>query len=75
MAAHSPIALPAVGILGKLKGAATLAKQVYDEGATQAANAQLAAQPLQAPPAATSPASGRRRRRRPGSRTPPNGTA
>jgi hypothetical protein len=49
MAAHSPIALPAVGILGKLKGAATLAKQVYDEGATQAANAQLAAQPLQGP--------------------------
>jgi hypothetical protein len=38
-----------MGILGKLKGAATLAKQIYDEGATQSAQAQLAGQALQGP--------------------------
>ena len=38
-----------MGVLGKLKGAAQLAKQVYEHGQQQAAEAQLANQPLQGP--------------------------
>ena len=38
-----------MGMLGRLKGAATLAKQIYDTGAAQAAEATLAMQPLQGP--------------------------
>jgi len=38
-----------MGVLGKLKGAAALAKQVYDYGAAQSAEAQLAGQALQGP--------------------------
>src|SRR5215207_7860055 len=38
-----------MGVLGRLKGAATLAKQIYDTGAAQAAEATLAMQPLQGP--------------------------
>ena len=38
-----------MGMLGKLKGAATLAKQVYEAGQEQSAQAQLAGQTLQGP--------------------------
>jgi hypothetical protein len=38
-----------MGMLGKLKGAATLAKQIYDTGAAQSAEAMLSMQPLQGP--------------------------
>ena len=65
-----------MGMLGKLKGAAALAKQIYDTGAAQSAEAMLAMQPLQGPAGrhvagvekAPEP-------RSPGSRTPPSGSA
>ncbi len=38
-----------MGMLGKLKGAATLAKQIYDTGAAQSAEAMLSMQALQGP--------------------------
>jgi hypothetical protein len=38
-----------MGVLGRLKGAATLAKQAYDHAAAQSAQAQLAGQALQGP--------------------------
>ena len=61
MGGDSPIALPAMGMLGRLKGAATLAKQIYDTGAAQSAEAMLSdAARCRARPAATSPASRRR---------------
>jgi len=41
--------LASMGMLGKLKGAAALAKQAYETGAAQAAEAQLAGSALQGP--------------------------
>ena len=38
-----------MGMLGKLKGAASLAKQAYDMAATQSAEAQIAGKVLQGP--------------------------
>ena len=38
-----------MGVFGKLKGAASLAKQIYDEGQSQSAQAQLAGSALQGP--------------------------
>jgi hypothetical protein len=38
-----------MGMLGKLKGAAALAKQAYEVGATQSAGAQIAGKVLQGP--------------------------
>ena len=75
MGGDSPIALAAMGMLGKLKGAATLAKQAYDTGAAQAAEAQLggqrAAGPGRPPPGRSREGAEDAR----GSRTPPSGSA
>jgi hypothetical protein len=38
-----------MGMLGKLKGAASLAKQAYDTAATQSAEAEIAGKVLQGP--------------------------
>ena len=64
-----------MGVLGRLKGAATLAKQIYDTGAAQSAEAMLSMQPLQGPAGRHVAGVEKAPDRRPGSRTPPSGSA